>query len=168
MITSITHFEIPNLILEIIGDEEKIHSISFIKPESKKNELNKEDDGHTDIIRKCIQELEEYFSGTRKNFTIPYKLKGTDFQKRVWTELEKIPYGETISYAQLAKRLGDEKCIRAAASANGKNKLGIVIPCHRVIGANGSLTGYAGGIENKKLLLELEKRNTKMVGWLFG
>lgn len=151
--------------LEIVGDEDKIHSISFVKSESKKNELDVE--GETAIIRECIQQLKEYFSGTRKVFTIPYQLTGTEFQKRVWKELEKIPYGETISYLELAGRLGDEKVIRAAASANGKNKLGIIIPCHRVIGANGSLTGYAGGIENKKLLLELEKRNSKIEGGLF-
>ena len=100
-------------------------------------------------------------------FSLYIQLTGTEFQKRVWKELEKIPYGETISYLELAGRLGDEKVIRAAASANGKNKLGIIIPCHRVIGANGSLTGYAGGIENKKLLLELEKRNSKIESGLF-
>lgn len=153
--------------LEIVGDEDKIHSISFVKPEYKKNELNQASERKTSIIRECIQQLKEYFSGTRKVFTIPYQLTGTEFQKRVWKELEKIPYGETISYLELAGRLGDEKVIRAAASANGKNKLGIIIPCHRVIGANGSLTGYAGGIENKKLLLELEKRNSKIEGGLF-
>lgn len=165
MRTSITHFEIPNITLEIVGDEEKIHSISFFKPNQRITNFPLE--GQTVVIRNCIKELEEYFSGVRKVFTIPYALNGTEFQKRVWAELEKIPYGETISYLELARRLGDEKVIRAAASANGKNKLGILIPCHRVIGANGSLTGYAGGLENKKMLLELEKRNTKMVGGLF-
>jgi methylated-DNA-[protein]-cysteine S-methyltransferase len=94
-------------------------------------------------------------------------MEGTDFQKKVWNELLKIPYGKTISYLELAKRIGDEKYIRAAASANGKNKLAIFIPCHRVIGSNGSLTGYSGGIENKKRLLELEKKNSKLEGGLF-
>ena len=83
--------------------------------------------------------------------------KGTDFQKTVWNELQKIPFGKTISYLDLAKKLGDEKVIRAAASANGKNPITILIPCHRVIGKDGSLTGYAGGIHRKKYLLELEK-----------
>lgn len=160
-----TYFEFSSIALEIAGDEENIHSISFVNSREKKDKFVKE--GQITVIRKCIQELEEFFSGDRKVFTIPYELDGTDFQKRVWKELEKIPYGETISYLELARRLGDEKVIRAAASANGKNKIGIIIPCHRVIGANGSLTGYAGGIENKKLLLELEKRNSKIPDGLF-
>ena len=94
-------------------------------------------------------------------------MEGTDFKKRVWNELLKIPYGETITYLELAKMLGDEKCIRAAASANGKNKLSIIIPYHQIIKTNGSLTGYAGGIENKRYLLELERENSTQEGRLF-
>ena len=163
-----TYYNFSTIDLEIVGEEDQIHSISFMNPESKKNVFDQQGKEQTTVIRKCIQQLEEYFSGTRKVFTVPYKLNGTEFQKRVWVELEKISYGETISYLELAKRLGDEKVIRAAVSANGKNKLGIVIPCHRVIGANGSLTGYAGGLENKKKLLELEKRNSTIQDGLFG
>ena len=101
-------------------------------------------------------QLTEYFSGERKHFDLPLEIKGTEFQKRVWNELLKIPYGRTISYKELAVRLGDEKVIRAAASANGANPLPIVIPCHRVIGSNGSLIGYGRGLEIKEKLLVLE------------
>ena len=101
-------------------------------------------------------QLKEYFSGERKHFDLPLEIEGTEFQKRVWNELLKIPYGRTISYKELAVRLGDEKVIRAAASANGANPLPIVIPCHRVIGSNGSLIGYGGGLEIKEKLLILE------------
>ena len=101
-------------------------------------------------------QLKEYFSGNRKHFDLPLEIEGTKFQRRVWNELLKIPYGRTISYKELAVRLGDEKVIRAAASANGANPLPIVIPCHRVIGSNGSLIGYGGGLEIKEKLLILE------------
>ncbi len=162
----VVNLNLSNHFLEIQGNEEIIHSISFISSiDSEK--LYRNDMNTAPVISKCIDQLEKYFSGSRKEFNLPYKLNGTDFQKRVWKELEKIPYGETISYLELARRLGDEKVIRAAASANGKNRLAIIIPCHRVIGANGSLTGYAGGIENKKMLLELEKKNSKIEGGLF-
>jgi len=102
-------------------------------------------------------QLKEYFSGDRNNFDLPLEIEGTEFQKRVWNELLKIPYGRTISYKELAIRLGDEKVIRAAASANGANPLPIVIPCHRVIGSDGSLIGYGGGLEIKEKLLVLEE-----------
>ncbi len=101
-------------------------------------------------------QLKEYFSGERKQFDLPLEIEGTEFQKRVWNELLKIPYGRTISYKELAVRLGDEKVIRAAASANGANPLPVVIPCHRVIGSDGSLIGYGGGLEIKEKLLVLE------------
>ncbi len=162
----VENIKLDNHFLEIEGSEDTIHSISFIRP-IHSGKIFTRLTNTTPLLRQCIHQLEEYFSEKRKEFTIPIELNGTDFQKRVWSELLKIPYGETISYLELARRLGDEKCIRAAASANGKNKLAILIPCHRVIGANGSLTGYAGGIENKKMLLELEKRNSKIPGGLF-
>jgi methylated-DNA-[protein]-cysteine S-methyltransferase len=103
-----------------------------------------------------FNQLEEYFHKQRKEFDIPMEMIGTDFQKRVWEELMKIPFGETISYNQLAIRLGDQKAIRAVAAANGANPLPIVIPCHRVIGSDGSLVGYGGGLDVKQKLLELE------------
>jgi O-6-methylguanine DNA methyltransferase len=106
-------------------------------------------------------QLKEYFRGERKQFDLPLEIEGTEFQKRVWNELSKIPYGRTISYKDLAVRLGDEKVIRAAASANGANPLPIVIPCHRVIGSDGSLIGYGGGLEIKEKLLVLEGSRQK-------
>lgn len=102
------------------------------------------------------RQLESYFSGNLRDFNIPMVAAGTDFQRRVWKELLKIPYGQAISYLELSRRLGDEKCIRAAARANGANPIVILIPCHRVIGSDGSLVGYGGGLDMKEFLLRLE------------
>ena len=107
-------------------------------------------------IKNCIAQLDEYFKGIRKEFTIKTNPNGTEFQGRVWNQLRKIPYGQTISYLELAKQLGDEKAIRAVGTANGQNPIPIIIPCHRVIGSNGTLTGYAGGLLKKQWLLEHE------------
>ena len=105
-------------------------------------------------------QLQEYFTRERREFDLPIEMDGTDFQKRVWNELLKIPFGQTISYKRLAIRLGDEMLIRAVASANGSNPLPIVIPCHRVIGADGSMVGYSAGIKLKEKLLTLEGTRT--------
>jgi methylated-DNA-[protein]-cysteine S-methyltransferase len=102
------------------------------------------------------RQLEAYFSGNLRDFNIPMQVEGTEFQLRVWKELQKIPYGQAISYLELARRLGDEKCIRAAARATGANPIALLIPCHRVIGSDGSLVGYAGGLDMKEYLLRLE------------
>ena len=110
----------------------------------------------TEILSKTKTQLDEYFSGTRKEFELPLNPLGTDFQKKVWQELQLIPYGVTKTYQQVANRLGDPKSIRAAARANGQNPIAIIIPCHRVIGSNGEMTGFAGGIPRKKDLLSLE------------
>jgi O-6-methylguanine DNA methyltransferase len=114
-------------------------------------------------------QMEAYFRDSLRTFNVPHKAAGTEFQKRVWAELECIPFGKTISYLELAKRLGDPKCIRAAGRANGANPISILIPCHRVIGSNGSLTGYAGGLPRKQALLELEgalhKHQEGPYGW---
>jgi len=107
------------------------------------------------LVLVCTQ-LQSYFKGDRIEFEVDLDPEGTPFQKRVWNELLKIPYGKTRSYQQIANHLGDPKVIRAAASANGKNPIAIIIPCHRVIGSDGSLTGYAGGLSRKKWLLEHE------------
>ena len=107
-------------------------------------------------VEQCIRQLDEYFNGQRKVFDLSLDLVGTSFQVKVWKELMNIPFGKTISYLELAKRLGDEKVIRAAASANGSNPVAILVPCHRVIGSNGDLVGYAGGLHRKKWLLEFE------------
>lgn len=107
-------------------------------------------------VKEVFKQLQEYFSRERKEFDLPLEIIGTDFQKKVWNELTKIPYGETISYGELANRMGDKNLMRAVAAANGANPIPIIIPCHRVIGADGSLTGYGGGLDVKKKLLELE------------
>ena len=113
-----------------------------------------------EIIQETISQLNEYFIGKRKEFTIPLLLIGTEFQKNVWETLIKIPYGKTISYLGLAKKVRDEKAVRAVASANGANSIGIIIPCHRIIGTNGDLVGYGGGLPVKKRLLKLENHNS--------
>lgn len=109
-----------------------------------------------EVLEDAVYQLHEYFEGKRKNFDIDLNPTGTDFQKKVWNALKEIPYGKTHSYLQLSKILGDPKAIRAVASANGKNPLWIVVPCHRVIGSDGSLIGYAGGLHRKKWLLDHE------------
>lgn len=112
-----------------------------------------------DLLQHCTDQLDAYFSGLRKDFDLPISQDGTAFQQKVWDLLCRIPFGKTISYHQLATQYGDLKAIRAVASANGKNKLAIIIPCHRVIGSNQSLTGYAGGLWRKKWLLEHETKH---------
>ena len=110
----------------------------------------------SDVIEKTIRQMKEYFANDRKVFDIPMLMLGTDFQKSVWEGLIKIPYGETASYLELAKNIGNEKAVRAVATANGANAISILIPCHRIIGSDGSLTGYAGGLDVKRKLLEIE------------
>ena len=109
-----------------------------------------------ELLTSTKKQLDEYFAGQRQEFTLAIKPKGTDFQQKVWQELLLIPYGTTVSYQEVANRLGDPKSIRAAARANGQNPIAIIIPCHRVIGTHGEMTGYAGGIQRKKDLLTLE------------
>lgn len=103
-----------------------------------------------------IRQLEEYFAGRRKTFDLPLAPRGTEFQRRVWSALQKIPYGKTVAYADIAQRIGNPKGVRAVGLANGRNPIPIVIPCHRVIGKNGTLTGYGGGLPIKQKLLEIE------------
>lgn len=111
----------------------------------------------TALIKEAYQQLSEYLKGERKEFDLPLNPKGTDFQKRVWRALCDIPYGETRSYKQIAKSVGNSKAVRAVGMANNRNPITIVVPCHRVIGADGKLVGYGGGLEMKEFLLRLEK-----------
>lgn len=111
----------------------------------------------TEVLLSAKKQLEEYFAGIRKNFDLPLKPKGTPFQLLVWEQLKQIPYGETRSYGEIAKAIGNPKASRAVGGANNKNPIGIIVPCHRVIGANGKLVGYAGGLDMKEKLLMLEK-----------
>ncbi|HEY1022982.1 MAG TPA: methylated-DNA--[protein]-cysteine S-methyltransferase [Flavisolibacter sp.] len=125
-----------------------------------------EENNYPPLLQTCILQLDEYFSGKRKTFDLPLAQPGTPFQQKVWDLLYQIPYGKTMSYQQLATQYGDLKAIRAVASANGKNNLAIIIPCHRVIGSNRSLTGYAGGLWRKKWLLEHEAKHHSGVAQL--
>lgn len=122
-----------------------------------KRVLNAEfQDGASEVIEKTTKELDEFFAGKRRDFDIPLLFVGTDFQKAVWNELLKIPYGTTISYGEMARRLGMPQAVRAVANANGANAISILAPCHRVIGSDRSLTGYGGGLAAKRTLLEIE------------
>jgi O-6-methylguanine DNA methyltransferase len=116
-------------------------------------------DGTHPLIADLRKELDEYFSGTRTTFSVPLQPVGSEFQQKIWTALQRIPYGSVATYMQQAKVYGDEKAIRAVATANGMNGIAIIIPCHRVIGTNGSLTGYAGGLTAKRWLLEHERKH---------
>ena len=135
---------------EIVGDDEGIVSISV---SDQKQDTFRE---IPDALLECTKQLRQYFQGSRTSFSIKLKPEGTPFQQEVWRELQKIPFGKTSTYLKQSVKLGNEKAIRAVASANGKNPIWIIIPCHRVIGTDGSLTGYAGGLWRKKWLLEHE------------
>ncbi|AWH73850.1 cysteine methyltransferase [Dokdonia sp. Dokd-P16] len=142
-------------LLELKASSDGLSSVLFIETDALP----------TTIIPKALDDavaqILEYFARERTTFSLKLNPSGTDFQRRVWRELEAIPFGKTTSYLAMAKQLGDPKVIRAAASANGKNPLSIIIPCHRVIGSDGSLTGYAGGLYRKKWLLEHESPVTQ-------
>lgn len=148
-----TYISVAGKSLKIVSDTDSIKEISFVV------ETGIDSAEKPEILNIATVQLQEYLLGQRESFDLKLNPNGTDFQKKVWDLLLTIPFGKTQTYAQMADKLGDPKVIRAAASANGKNPIAIVIPCHRVIGTNGSLTGYAGGLENKKFLLELEKAN---------
>ena len=142
-------FDSPLGLLIVKSDGSSVTEISF-------SENDIPEQLSCEVLERCKSQLLDYFSGKIMFFDLPLKAEGTPFQQRVWAELMKIPFGETITYMELAVRLGDPKSIRAAGTANGRNPIAIVIPCHRVIGAGNKLTGYAGGIWRKKGLLELE------------
>ena len=144
------YIETPLGYAKIIGDQDGITSVSIVDTNEDTSESIPES------LLDCATQLKAYFNNKLKTFDLKLNPEGTDFQKKVWNHLSKIPYGKTISYLDLAKQLGDAKTIRAAASANGKNPLWIIVPCHRVIGTDGSLTGYAGGLHLKQWLLNHE------------
>ena len=139
----------------ITGDEQGISEISV------RDEPMEITSNVPRSLKAAVQQLNEYFDGKRTDFDFKLNPTGTEFQRKVWQELLAIPFGKTVSYMDITKKLGDIKAIRAVASANGKNPLWIVVPCHRVIGTNGSLTGYAGGLWRKKWLLEHENPTTQ-------
>jgi methylated-DNA-[protein]-cysteine S-methyltransferase len=137
---------------KITGDVSGISSVTVLDSEEKVTDIIPID------LEDCAFQLQEYFQGIRKNFDLKLNPEGTYFQKQVWKQLEHIPYGKTVSYLDLSKQLGDVKAIRAVANANAKNPLWIIVPCHRVIGTDGSLTGYAGGLHRKEWLLNHESQ----------
>ncbi len=140
-------------IIKVFADDSNLIEVSFLQNESVLVSRP------NSITNKTIEQLNEYFRGDRKEFDLPIKLDGTEFQIECWKSLLNIPYGETRSYQEQAISIGNPKAVRAVGGANNKNKIGIIIPCHRVIGKDGSLTGYFSGVEHKKYLLDLEYRN---------
>jgi len=160
---AVIYYKTPRGTAKIIGDKKGIQSISVLdddfSTEPVLSEVERLEVTKTKIptcMKECISQLDEYFAGTRTEFDLQLNPQGTEFQQKVWKELLNIPYNSTRTYLEQSKAIGDVKAIRAVASANGKNPIWIVIPCHRVIGSDGSLTGYAGGIWRKKWLLDHE------------
>jgi len=157
-----TWFDSPVGPLLLAGSRQGLNYVSF----SSGRHAVAVDPGWTEnhsLFDGTIRQLREYFAGERKIFSLTLSPEGTDFQRAVWAELQKIPYGETISYKQLADRIGRPKAVRAVGAANGANPIPIIIPCHRVIGNDGSLTGFGGGLPLKKRLLELESRQLALL-----
>lgn len=152
----IAYFDSPLGLLKIYSNNSFVYSVEFVR--------EKEDDGesYSEPINECINQLKEYFEGRREEFNLKLFIAGTEFQKKVWKELEKIPYGKTSTYKEVAYNINSPKSCRAVGNACNKNKLAIIIPCHRVISSNGKLSGYAGSPENKKKLLELEQPKTRL------
>jgi methylated-DNA-[protein]-cysteine S-methyltransferase len=155
------NFDSPVGMLEIISSKHAIHAVHFMGAKNVPSTVIPQ------ILSECLKQLDEYFKGKRKDFSFNTEQTGTDFQKLVWKKLEEIPYGKTVSYLDIAKKLGDEKSVRAVGNANGKNNIPIIIPCHRVIGSNDSLVGYAGGLWRKQWLLDHEKQITYGIQKLF-
>ncbi|MBW8333812.1 MAG: methylated-DNA--[protein]-cysteine S-methyltransferase [Prolixibacteraceae bacterium] len=155
-----TSFNSPLGFLILKSDGQFITEISFSESELQEQHL-------CWVLEKCKEQLNQYFSGAALDFDVPLSPEGTEFQQKVWAELQQIPYGDTMTYMELAVRLGDAKAIRAVGTANGRNPIAIVIPCHRVIGAGNKLVGYAGGIWRKKILLELEMKHSVRKNLLF-
>jgi methylated-DNA-[protein]-cysteine S-methyltransferase len=160
---SYTYYKSPVGLLKIGCTENYIAEIIFVDSEDELVPATPS----TPLSNQCVEQMIEYFNGKRQSFELPVYQEGTVFQEKVWSELLNIPFGKTISYMDLAKRLGDPKAIRAAASTNGKNKICIIVPCHRVIGSNMSLVGYSGGLWRKKWLLNHENKIAHGVQTLF-
>lgn len=148
----IVYYQSPIGVLEIIEEEDLITDITFVE------DVQIIEEQYPENVQECIKQLDEYFNYKRESFDFNYSLKGTDFQLIVWDKLLSIPFGSTLSYMDIALMVGGKDIIRAVGSAIGKNRLNIVVPCHRVIGTNGELTGYAGGLKRKEWLLNFENR----------
>lgn len=143
-------------LIEITAGETGIITLYFTK---KKSNLKSDSKSFPVHLKDCIRQLDEYFKGKRMTFDLPLIISGTYFQMKVWNELKKIPFGKTASYKEIALKAGNIKAVRAIGNANNKNKIAVIIPCHRVIGSDGKLSGYAGGVKRKKWLLEHERNS---------
>ncbi len=161
-----SYYSSPIGVLKIIATNDHIQEILFLDEETNVEE-NKFAIPKNNVIVKCRQELDEYFKGKRKIFSVAFHQKGTPFQEKVWNELMHIPYGKMVSYAHISESIKNKNAVRAVGTANGSNHLPIIVPCHRVIGANGKLTGYGGGIWRKQWLIEHELNHSKNNGLLF-
>jgi methylated-DNA-[protein]-cysteine S-methyltransferase len=139
--------------IKITGTEEGVTSVSFV------DEKPLDNPEIPPCLKNCVEQIDEYFKGTRKEFSIKLQLHGTEFQKRVWNQLMKIPFGETASYKDIAVAMGNGKAVRAVGNANGSNNIVIIIPCHRIIGSDGTLVGYGSGLDKKQWLLEHEAKH---------
>ncbi|MBE5061259.1 methylated-DNA--[protein]-cysteine S-methyltransferase [Megamonas funiformis] len=146
-------YQFENISLYLVATETHLINIQFTQPQKALLQT-------TELLSMATIQLDEYFQGKRTTFSLPFKLTGTPFQLAVWKELQNIPYGQTTSYKEIAQKINKPKAYRAVGMANNKNPLPIIIPCHRVIGSNGKLIGYAGGLNLKNYLLELEKSHT--------
>lgn len=156
-----SYFKSPVGPLMLVMSEKGLSRITFLTNAESVRDQNRESDKRA--FGELEQQLHAYFSGELENFTVPLSPEGTPFQQKVWSELLKIPYGETISYGELARRIGNPNASRAVGLANGSNPIPIIIPCHRVIGSDGKLTGYGGGLPIKEKLLALEKRQLRLL-----
>lgn len=165
MTLTTTYYSSPVGLLRISGTDHFISEVHFMKEEEM--ETAEQSAQLSPLVLQCVEELIQYFNGQRRQFEVPIHQDGSPFQLKVWNELLGINYGKTISYLELSRRLGDTKAIRAAASANGKNNVAIIVPCHRVIGSNQSLVGYGGGLWRKKWLLDHEVKHAFGVQTLF-
>jgi methylated-DNA-[protein]-cysteine S-methyltransferase len=157
-----TWFESPVGPLLLAGSESALRLVSFAAGKRART-VDPAWQEDASMFADAMEQLQSYFAGNRKNFELPLDLEGTEFQKKVWTALRSIPYGETVSYKELAGRVGSPKAVRAVGAANGANPIPIIIPCHRVIGNDGSLTGFGGGLALKKKLLQLENRQLTLL-----
>jgi methylated-DNA-[protein]-cysteine S-methyltransferase len=157
-----SYLETPIGTLLIAGDSDAIHYINFPKGKHAVKPQPDWTESARGPVQDAIRQLREYFAAKRTDFDLPLAPEGTEFQRNVWRKLQEIPYGETISYGELAKRVGNPKASRAVGAANGQNPIPIVIPCHRVIGSNGKLTGFGGGLPTKEALLALEARQLSL------
>lgn len=151
MSLQITYYSSPIGIIEVTGNEQGIASLYFVDAKKDDSQIIPAE------LKECVYQLDEYFRGIRKEFGLKLNPQGSDFQKKVWKQLLTVPFGKTASYLQISKQIGDSNATRVVGNANGSNPISIVIPCHRVIGSNGKLTGYSGGLWRKEWLLNHEK-----------